>query len=100
MGRKGKVEEILKKKKKKRKHTFFFKSEMFSQMTTLMISPQHEKTLREVDFVRVQKEDTLHRKQPTINVITEEEVLDIFWISSNFEEFQEIIKLTVDVSTN
>jgi hypothetical protein len=69
-------------------------------MTALVIPSEHEKSFGEVDLVGIEKKETFDREETTIHIITKEEILYVFWITTNLKELQQIVKLTVDITTN
>jgi len=45
--------------------TFEFEGEMFGEMTTLVVAPQHEEGRRKVDLEREQIQNALHTTAPS-----------------------------------
>jgi hypothetical protein len=58
-----------------------------------MITSQEENRVREVNFNGVKQNDDFDGKSTTIYEVAQKQVLGIFWASTHFQEFQEIIIL-------
>jgi hypothetical protein len=67
---------------------------------TLVVSTQNEEVLGVLDLVREEEANGLERLLATVNVVTEEEVVGLRRETAVFEETQEIIVLTVDITAN
>jgi len=65
-----------------------------------VIATEKKEVLRVLDFVSKEKTDRLDRLLSTINVVTHEEVVGLWWESSVFEEAEEIGELAVNITAN
>jgi putative aminopeptidase FrvX len=65
-----------------------------------VVATQNEEVFGVLDLVSEQEADSLERLLATVDVVTEEEVVGLRGETAIFEETQEIIVLTVDVTAN
>jgi hypothetical protein len=66
----------------------------------LVVATQNEEVFGVLDLVSEQEADSLERLLATVDVVTEEEVVGLRGETAIFEETQEIIVLTVDITAN
>jgi hypothetical protein len=66
----------------------------------LVVATQNEEVFGILDLVSEQKADSLERLLATVDVVTQEEVVGLGRETAIFEETQEIVVLTVDVTAN
>lgn len=81
---------------------FGAESEMFSHGSALVVSPQHNHLLRELDFHCVQEDEHFEREEAAIDVVSQKEKIDVWraspWIDNLFEHMYHIKILAVNVS--
>lgn len=65
---------------------------------TLVVSSQQKEVLRIFDFVGEQQTDSLQALLASINVVTKEQVISLWWKPSVLEESQQICVLAMDVT--
>jgi hypothetical protein len=68
-------------------HTFFFESKVFSQVPTLVVAADEEEGLGVVDFAGVEVEEDLDGEGAPVDVVSQEEVVGLCWISSHIKQF-------------
>lgn len=71
-----------------------------SYLAGLMVPSQQGYSALVTDFQRQEEDKGFNAVQSTIYKISEEEVGDVRGIPSDFEEFQKIVELSVDVSAD
>lgn len=65
-----------------------------------MISSNHSNSVRKPNFKTYKQRNRFYRIISAIYVIAQEEII-VFWqVSSNFEQLLQIIKLTMNITTN
>lgn len=67
---------------------------------TFMVSAKHEKVLWVFDLVGKEKANGLERLLATIDVISEEQVVCLWWETTVFEQTEKVVVLAVDVAAN
>lgn len=65
-----------------------------------MVAAQDEKVLGILDLVGEEQADGLQRLLATIDVVTEEEVVGLWWEAAVLEQAQQIVVLSVDVAAD
>ncbi len=78
--------------------TFIVESVNTVNTGALVITPQDEKVFWIFDFVRQQETNRLERLFPTIDVVTEEEIICLRWKATIFKKTKKIIVLSMDVT--
>ena len=63
-----------------------------------MIASQEKEILRELDLISHEQANTLDRLFPPIDIIAQEQIVSVSWISTIFEEFNEVCELAVNVA--
>lgn len=63
-----------------------------------MISSEHNDIAGEVDLEGQQQQQHFNREGSTIHVVAEEEVASLFWVASYFQQFQQVVILSVNVT--
>lgn len=66
----------------------------------LMVATEDEEVLGVLDLVGQQETDGLEGLLATVNVVTEEEIVRLWWEATVFEETEEIIVLAVDIAAD
>ena len=66
----------------------------------LVVTSQDEEVLRVFDLVGQEQADRLQRLFPSVNVVTQEEIVCLRWKSAVLEEAEQIIVLSVNVTTD
>ena len=69
-------------------------------LSTLVIASQKEEVLRILDFVAEKKGNGLDWLLASVDIVSEEEVVGLWWESPIFENPKKIVILTVHVSTD
>lgn len=64
----------------------------------LVVAAKQEEILRIFDFIGEQEADCLQRLLSTIHIITEEQVVRLWWEAAVFEQSQQIVILAVDIT--
>lgn len=67
---------------------------------TLVVSTQNEEVFRVLDLVCKEEADGLEGLLATVDVVTEEEVVSLWWETAIFEETQEVIVLAMDIAAD
>ena len=65
-----------------------------------MVSTQNEEVFRVLDLVCKEEADGLEGLLATVDVVTEEEVVSLWWETAIFEETQEVIVLAMDIAAD
>mmetsp|Transcript_32093 Transcript_32093/g.53031 ORF Transcript_32093/g.53031 Transcript_32093/m.53031 type:complete len:208 (+) Transcript_32093:716-1339(+) len=68
--------------------------------STLVVTTEHEKVLRILDFVSKEKANCFQRLLATVHVITQKHIIGFRREASVFKETQQIIVLPVDITTD
>ena len=68
--------------------------------SALVVTTEDEEVFWIFDFVCKKEADCLERLLSSVNVITKEQVISLWWESAVFEQAQEIVVLTVDITAN
>jgi len=79
---------------------FIIKSIHLCDLSTLMVASKNSESVLEADFQSDKECHSLDRVVTTIDVVAHEQVVGIRWLSTNLEQFSEIMELPMDVSTN
>jgi len=64
-----------------------------------VVSSDKCNTIRIAHFESQQQQKGLYRVIPSVNKITQKEIVFIGALSTNFEEFYKVIKLAMDITT-
>jgi hypothetical protein len=67
---------------------------------TLVVSTQDEEIFGVLDLVRQQQTDRLETLLATVHVVAQKDVIGLGWEATVFKETQQIIVLTVDITTD
>jgi len=78
--------------------TFVVKSVDAVDAGTLVIATQHEEVLRVLDLVRKQQTYCFEGLLPTVNVVTEEQVITFWRKAAVLEQPQQVVILAVDIT--
>ncbi len=65
-----------------------------------MVAAEDEEILWVLDLIREEKANGLQRLLASVDVISEEQIVGFRWESTILEQTEEIIVLTMDVTTN
>jgi len=65
-----------------------------------VISSQDGKSILESHLQRHQQGDSLNRVVASVNIISHEEIVGVGWLSTNLEQFTQVVELSVDVTTD
>jgi hypothetical protein len=68
--------------------------------SALVVATEDEEVLRVLDLVSQQEADGLERLLATVDVVTKEEVVGLWWEATVLKEAQQIVVLSVDITTN
>lgn len=71
-----------------------------SHGSSLVIASEDGNSVRETHFERDEKCDSLNRVVTTVNIVTHEEIVGFGALTSDLEQFNQIMELTVNVSAN
>lgn len=63
-----------------------------------MIAPEHEKVFRVLDFIAEQKENGFKGHLPSIDIISQEQVISSRWKAAFFKDFHQIKELSMNVT--
>lgn len=66
----------------------------------LVVAAENEEVLWVLDFVGQEQADGLKGLLATVNIVTEEEVVGLWWEAAVLEESEQIVVLSVDVTAN
>jgi hypothetical protein len=66
----------------------------------LVVTTQNEEVLGVLDLVREEQADGLERLLTTVDVVTEEKVVGLWGETAVFEQTEEIVVLTVDITAD
>jgi hypothetical protein len=75
-------------------------AELAIDVGTLMIPAKHEEILWIADFEGKQKAHRLNTLATSIDVVPEEQEVRFWWVLADLEDAQEILVLSMDVSTH
>ena len=67
-------------------------------LPALVVSSQQEEVLTVLHFVSEEQDDGLEGLSTTVNVVTEEEVVGLWWETSILKESQQVWELSVSVT--
>lgn len=79
---------------------FIIKSVDLGDLPALMVTPDQGDQIRIADFICEEQQECLDAVEASIHKIAEEKVADPRDIASIFEEFQEIVKLPMNIATD
>jgi hypothetical protein len=68
--------------------------------SALVVATEDEEVLRVLDLVCQQEADGLKRLLATVDIVTKEEVVGLWWEAAVLKEAQQIVVLSVDIATN
>jgi hypothetical protein len=66
--------------------------------SALVVTAQDEKVLWVLDLVSEQQADRLQRLLATVHIVSQEQVVGLWWESSILEQTEQIVVLTVDIT--
>jgi len=65
-----------------------------------VIATENSETILITHFQSDKQGDGLHWVVATVNVISHEEVVGVWGLAANFEQFTQVVELSVNVATN
>jgi hypothetical protein len=84
--------------KRTKTRTFVIEAVNSVYTRTLVIAPENEKVLWVFDLVREQETDCLQALFSPVDIVTEEEVVSLWWEPTVFKQTEEIVVLPVYVA--
>lgn len=81
-------------------HTFIIKAVNLSDLAAFVVSSQNRDSISKAHFQTNQQSDRLHRVVTSIHIITHEEVISIGAFTSNLEQLNQIVELTMNITAD
>ena len=78
---------------------FIIKSVHLCDLSGFMITPDESNTIRISNLQGQQQEECLHAIISAVHKITEKQIISVRTFTSDLEQLDQIVKLTMDVST-
>lgn len=79
--------------------TFVIKTVHLRDLSALMVSSENGNTMSVPHFQSHKKRDSLHGEIASVNVVSHEQVVGVWGFASDFEQFNKIVELAVDIAT-